>query len=166
MEFLAKVKTTTFKTPSGGIECRSGLFPTDIVQSEKFKKAKQNEIYVVTAKKPRTKNYLDQCFAILNLLYDNWRDEKVENMRVFRQMINIIIGNYDIVMINDKVEKITRSWSYREMDQSEFMQYVYNPLMDFAVNYMNIESDENNDARSKLIQMSLEYVGIDYNKKG
>jgi len=120
---------------------KAGFIPADVVSAEKMKKLKDGAEYIISTKRPRKTNIHNQSFAILQLLYDNWRDEPVENIRIFRQVINIIIGNYDIIMYKGEIQKITRSWSYNDMDNDEFIKSVYNPLIEFACQYLDMERD-------------------------
>lgn len=153
-EYLAKVKAIKFE---GIDEPLIGLFPKDKTQREKLIKLKPDDIVAVTYKTFRSKNHLDQAHAITHYLWSNWRDPgHYPSVDVFRAFISIELGFHFPVYRGGQVLLIPETWSYKT-DQADFMKRLYNPLIDFAIDYFQIKSEKNKSAMKILIEHSKEH---------
>ena len=141
MEILAKVKKITFTLQGGEKVDLFGFFPVSRQQSEKMKRIKPDEVVTVSYKRFRKKNKLDQAFAVVNFLWHNWRDEgHYPNVSVFRDFISLHLGYSYPVYNCGNVVMIPKTWSFKT-GEDEFNDGLYNPLIDFTCDYMQMDRD-------------------------
>ena len=152
MEYLARVKIVSFKDRQGKPVKMTGLFPIDLLQQEKLKKLKPNEIVSNNVKHFRKKNHSDQAHAILHFLWENWHGpNSYPSLENFRGRISNSLGYSEPSTDRCQCGRFhikAKSWSY-EVGQDEFMEGLYHPLIEFAGAYLDMSRDE-------LIEASIE----------
>jgi hypothetical protein len=150
VNFQAKVKMIKFTLDNGDSREIPGLFPINDQQREKLKNLKQNEIVNVDFKRLREKNILDQAWAVVTFLYENWRDGgNFKTADNFRDMISLELGFSHPVIWGGNVVHIPDTWGYKT-SEDDFLKRLYNPLMDYAMDYLDFQT------RKELIQASID----------
>ena len=127
-----------------------------IVPDKPLKDITDNEVIEIKVLSGRTLEHLKQAHAITRFLYDNWREYGIntyKNIHEFRSFLSIELGYTKITatIIGKKLEPIIvpETWSYN-IDQNSFIKKLYNPLMDFACEYMSMD-------RAELFRASQEH---------
>lgn len=113
------------------------LVPAHACDEEAMGALRFGSMYKADFKKARNPQHNGKAFVLIKLIFDN--QEKYENIEDLRTELKLQCGSYyHHVRSDGKVIYIPKSWSFADMDQTEFEE-LYDRLIDVAVEQWGLE---------------------------
>ena len=107
------------------------LAPAYENDAQLMEKMRVGSMYKAEFKKARNPEHNAKAFVLIRLIFDN--QEKYTNIEDLRTELKLQCGSYHHhVRSNGDVIYIPKSWSFADMDQTEFEE-LYDKLIDVAI---------------------------------
>lgn len=118
-------------------KCGYHLEPAYENDEQAFAKLKSGNMYKADFKKARNPEHNAKAFVLIKLIFDN--QEKYMNLEDLRTELKLQCGSYTHhIRYNGDIHYIPKSWSFADMDQTEF-EALYDRLIDVAINEWKLE---------------------------
>ncbi len=118
-------------------KCGYHFEPAYECDQQAFETLKSGNMYKADFRKARNPGHNAKAFVLINLIYDN--QEKYANKEDLRTELKMQCGSYyHHVSFNGDIKYFPKSWSFADMDQTEF-EALYDRLIDVAINDWGLE---------------------------